>query len=185
VRANPGSADLTLARQMQTGGAAFSFPNAGVEATARGEFASATVARPFTAALQTFWAARKAEIGATIGEAQQGLGPIRAMAGMTGGHDASERFDRIDAAFGVARNAIEQLRIAQDDRSAVVTLTLTPPQVTTLVNAAKAARELASDMARMTGGLGGMLGGGGTGGGQPERPNDQAAPPTGMPTIRF
>ncbi|MDB4930637.1 MAG: hypothetical protein JWM10_3121 [Myxococcaceae bacterium] len=182
VRANPGSADLTLARQMETGGIAFSFPNAGVEAAARGEFASATVARPFTAALQTFWAARKAEIVATIGEAQQGLGPIRAMAGLAGGQDASARFERLDGAFGVARAALEQLRITQDDRSAVVTLTLTPPQVTTLVNAAKAARELASDMARMTGGLGGMLGGGGS---QNERPVEPPPAPPGLPTIRF
>jgi hypothetical protein len=183
VRANPGSADLTLARQMETGGFGVGLANGGVELAARGEFASATVARPFTAALQTFWAARKAEIVATIGEAQQGLGPIRAMAGVAGGREVGERFERVDAAFGVARAALEQLRIAQDDRSAVVTLALTPAQVTTLVNAAKAGRELAADMSRMTGGLGGLLGG--AGGGRPERPPlDQAAPP-GMPTIRF
>ncbi|MBK8697837.1 MAG: hypothetical protein IPN17_37715 [Deltaproteobacteria bacterium] len=177
VRANPSSADLTLARQMETGGVAISLVGNGVSALARGEFPSATVARPFTAALQSFWAARKAELLSGIGEAQQGFGAMRAMAGLTGGRDAGERFDRIDAGFGVARAAVDQLRIAQDDRSAVVTLTLTPPQVTTLVNAARAAQQIAADMARMTGGLPEMLGGG-------SRPAPQAAP-GGLPQIRF
>lgn len=179
VRANPGSADLTLARQMQTGGFALSVLNGGVEAVARGAFASATVARPFTAALQSFWVARKAELLSTIAEAQQGVGAMRAMAGLTGGREVGERFDRIDAAFGVARAAADQLRIAQDDQSAVVTVALTPAQVTTLVNAARAAKELASDMARMTGGgLPGLM--------EPNHPgiNNQQAP-TGLPQIRF
>jgi hypothetical protein len=171
VRANPGSADLTLARQMETGGVALSVLNAGLEVVARGEFASATVARPFTAALQTFWTARKPEVLASIGEAQQGLGMMRAMAGLAGGREAGERFDRIDAAFGVARASVDQLRIAHDDRSAVVTLTLTPAQVTTLVNAGRAAREIASDIGRRPGGLPGMLGGGA---GQQERGAPQA-----------
>jgi hypothetical protein len=179
VRANPASADLTLARQMETGGLALNVVNAGLEGVARGEFASATVARPFTAAMQSFWTARKAEIVSTIGEAQQGIGAMRAMAGLTGGRDAGERFDRIDAAFGVARAAVDQVRITQDDRSAVVTITLTPAQVTTLVNAARAARDIASDVGRMTGGLPGLLGGQG----QPERPVPQA--PAGLPQIRF
>ncbi|MDP3213520.1 MAG: hypothetical protein Q8S73_05415, partial [Deltaproteobacteria bacterium] len=72
-----------------------------------------------------------------------------------------------------------QVRITHDDRSAVVTITLTPAQVTTLVNAARAARDIASDVGRMTGGLPGLLGGQG----QPERPVPQA--PGGLPTIRF
>ena len=179
VRANPNSADLTLARQLETGGIAVSLVNNGVEAVARGEFASATVARPFAAALQSFWVARKAEILATIGEAQQGIGAMRTMAGLTGGADVGERFQRIDAGFGVARAAVDQLRITQDDRTAVVTLTLTPPQVTTMVNAARAAKELASDMARMTGGLPGLMGAG-----QPERAAPQGLP-GGLPQIRF
>lgn len=176
VRANPGSADLTLARQLETGGVALSLLNNGVEAMARGEFASATVARPFTVALQTFWTSRKAEILATIGEAQQGVGAMRAMAGLTGGREMGERFDRIEAAFGVARASVDQLRIAQDDRSAVVTMALTPQQVTTLVNAVRAAKELASDMARMTGGLPGLLGAPG-----PQDRPQPAMPPLGLP----
>ena len=79
-----------------------------------------------------------------------------------------------------ARAAVDQLRITQDDRSAVVTLTLTPQQVTTLVNAARAGQELVSDMARMTNGLPGLLGPG-----RPERVDPQAMPPGGLPQIRF
>ena len=180
VRANPGSADLTLARQMETGGAAVSLVGNGVEAVARGEFPSATVARPFTTALQSFWVARKAEILSTISESQQGFGAMRAMAGLAGGRETGERFARIDAGFADARAAVDQLRITQDDRSAVVTLTLTPQQVTTLVNAARAGQELVSDMARMTNGLPGLLGPG-----RPERVDPQAMPPGGLPQIRF
>ena len=137
------------------------------------------MARPFTTAMQAFWVARKAEILSTIGEAQQGIGAMRSMAGITGGREVAERFERIDAAFGVARAAVDQLRITQDDRSAVVTITLTPQQVTTLVNAARAAKEIASDVGRMTGGLPGMLGGG-----RPERPSPQE-PTGGLPQLRF
>jgi len=179
VRENPNSADLTLARQMQTGGLALGLLNNGVELLARGEFASATVARPFTAALQSVWAARKPEIVSTISEAQQGLGAMRAMAGLAGGQSSDERFTRVEAAFGVARAAVDQLRITQDDRAAVVVLTLTPAQVTTLVNAVRAVKELASDMSRMTGGLPGM-----GGGSQPERPDPQA-PAVRMPGLTF
>ncbi len=179
VRANPNSSDLTLARQLETGGIAISLVNNGLEAVARGEFASATLARPFTAALQSFWVARKAEIIATIGEAQQGIGAMRAMAGLTGGNDVGERFQRIDAGFVVARAAVDQVRITQDDRTAVVTLTLTPPQVTTMVNAARAAKDLATDMASMTGGLPGLLGSG-----QPDNSAPQGMP-AGLPQIRF
>lgn len=168
VRENPNSADLTLARQMQTGGFALGLVDNGVTMVARGEFQSDTVARPFTAALQSVWTARRAEILSTISEAQQGVGAMRAMAGLAGGQNAGERFDRIDAALGVARASVDQVRIAQDGRAAVVTVTLTPAQVTTLVNAAKAAREIASDMSRSMGGLPGL-----GGAGQPERTEPQ------------
>lgn len=179
VRENPNSADLTLARQMQTGGFALGLVDNGVTAVARGEFQSATVARPFTAALQSVWTARRAELLATIGEAQQGVGAMRAMAGLTGGQNAGERFDRIDAAFGVARAAVDQVRIAQEDRAAVVTITLTPAQVTTLVNAARAAKEMLSDVSRMTGGIPGL------GGGLPERPEPPQGQGIRVPGLTF
>ncbi len=178
VRENPNSADLTLARQMQTGGLALGLVNNGVELLARGEFASATVARPFTAALQSVWTARKPEIISTITEAQQGLGAMRAMAGLAGGQGSDERFTRVEAAFGVARAAVDQLRITQDDRASVVTLTLTPAQVTTLVNAVRAVKDLAADMSRMTGGLPGL-------GREPPETRDPQGPAVRVPGLTF
>ncbi len=180
VRENPNSADLTLARQMQTGGLALGLVNNGVELLARGEFPSATVARPFTAALQSMWTARKPELLSAIGEAQQGIGAMRALAslGGGGGQGPDDRFTRVEAAFGVARAALDQVRITQEDRATVVVVTLTPAQVTTLVNAVRAVKDLAADMSRMTRGVPGL------GAGTPERPDPQG-PAVRVPGLTF
>lgn len=174
VRENPNSADLTLARQMQTGGLTIGLLNNGFELVARGEFASATVAGPFTTALRSTWTSRRAEVLSTIDQARQGTAALRMMAGLGGGADMGARIDRLEAAIGVGRAAVDQVRITQEDRAAVVSLTLTPAQVTVLVDAVRAARELASDVGNAIPGLGGA-----------ERRNEPQGPAVRLPGLTF
>ncbi len=181
VHENAGIPDLTLARQIVTAGLGFGVQNHGVELVVRAQLPSTDVARAFTAATQALWTARKPELSTLITEAQEGISATRAIAAISGGAEVTARFDRIDGAFVTARAALDQLRIAQDGANTVVTLTLTPPQVTALTEAARAAADMFRELT--SGGAHPRRGGGGLPGLPPVEPPAQrgAGPGLGLP----
>ncbi len=137
VRANPTIPDLTLARQAQTGGAAVNLSGGAVHLTARAEFAQAIVARPFAGAVTAFVQSRRADVERLVDEVRTSLGAMRLVA-VLGNAQLRERFEEIEQGLTVARTLPAQVTVVHEDRSVVVSLPITPPQVITLERAVRA-----------------------------------------------
>ncbi|MBL8600380.1 MAG: hypothetical protein JNK72_00505 [Myxococcales bacterium] len=145
VRENPGQPDLTLARQLVTGGMALRQNNGGIVFEARGAFLQATVARPFTAAVEALIQARRSQAITTLEEVQGQLrGPAALLA--LGNASLRQQLDDVNAGLDALRASLNQITTRTDDLTTVVTLTMTPPQVQAVERAIRSGGTLAEEM---------------------------------------
>lgn len=129
VRSNPNIPDLTLARQVMTGGLALRTENGAVIATIRAQMENANQGRAFTAAVQALVQARRAQVLESIA----GVQAMTQLSRMLPGQSLESEWRDIDAAFVAARAIVEQgVRVTQDSDTVVVTITVSAAQVTSL-----------------------------------------------------
>ena len=139
VRANPGIPDLTLARQVVTGGLGVRTENGAVIATARAQMANGNQARAFTAAVQALVQARRQDL-------LEGVSSMQAMTQLSRiipGQNLDAEWQQIDAAFAAARAVIEQgVQVAQDADTVVVNVTVTSAQATAVEQGVRAVQRV-------------------------------------------
>lgn len=128
VRANPSIPDLTLARQIVTGGIGARTENGAAIVAARAQMENGNQARAFSAALQALVQARRGDVLEAIAGVQ-GMTQLRRI--LPGGPNLDAEWRDIDGAFGAARAVVEQgVRVEVDGDTVVLTLTISAAQVT-------------------------------------------------------
>jgi len=139
VRANPAIPDLTLARQVVTGGFALRTENGNVIATARAQMENANQGRAFTAAVQALVQARRRDVLETVSQVQA----MSQLSRILPGQNLDAEWQLIDAAFVAVRAIIEQgVRVEQDGDTAVLTVTVNAQQVGALEQGVRAVQRV-------------------------------------------
>lgn len=139
VRANPNVPDLTLARQVVTGGLGVRTENGAVIAAARAQMENTNQARAFTAAVQALVQARRRDVLESVSSMQA----MTQLSRMIPGQNLESEWQQIDAAFAAARAVIEQgVRVEQDGDTVVLTLTVTAAQATAFEQGVRAVQRV-------------------------------------------
>lgn len=197
VRQNPNAPDLALLRQARIGGLGLAVDNNALAVSVRVEEPSAGDAQRLTTACTTVLQARRPQLLEALQNAKQSQGMMRITLGVLG--NMAERFDRIDAAFNAAEQVVNQLACRGAAQDAMLAVSITQPQLTSLQNGVTAFGEIMAEASRLNP-LGGLLGGGGLGGagggfggapggplldrGAPEQPGSGSTAPTPpVPTL--
>jgi hypothetical protein len=126
VRANPNIPDLTLARQVMTGGLGARTENGAAIVSIRAQMENANQSRAFSAAVQALIQARRGDVL----EAIAGVQGMTQLSRMLPGQNLDAEWRDIDAAFVAARAVVEQgVRTEVDGDTVVLTLTVNAAQV--------------------------------------------------------
>lgn len=151
VRSNPNIPDLTLARQVVTGGVGVRTENGAVILTVRAQMANANQGRAFTAAAQALVQARRGQVLESIA----GVQSMTQLSRILPGQNLDNEWRDVDAAFVAVRAIVEHgVSVTQDGDTAVLNITVTSAQVTSLESGVRAVqRVVGSRGSRMPRGL--------------------------------
>ena len=174
VRAHPQAPDLALLRQARIGGVALAMLNGSLTATVRVEEPSAANAQAVARAVETVIDAHRGEAQGALRDARQSQQFLRLAVGSQPG--MADRFRKVDDAATVLEGLIAQVHCRPDGNDAVVTLTATQAQVTSVQQGATAFGEIMAEASRMNP-LGGLFGRGSSNGG----PLEDRAPGLNLP----
>jgi hypothetical protein len=183
VRAHPQAPDLALLRQARIGGASLAVLNGSLTAMARVEEPSGANATSVARALEAVIEQHRGEALGALRDARQSQQFLRLALGSTPG--MTERFRKLDDAATVLEALIGQVHCRAEGSDAVVALTATQAQVTSVQQGVTAFSEIMAEASRMNP-LGGLFGGGNRGGSAPEpgMPElDRAVPALQAPTL--
>lgn len=167
VRANPNIPDLTLARQVMTGGVGARTENGAAIVSIRAQMENANQSRAFSTAVQALIQARRGDVLQAIA----GVQGMTQLSRMIPGQNLEAEWRDIDAAFVAARAVVEQgVRTEVDGDTVVLTLTVSSAQVTAFEAGVRAVqRVVGSRGSRAPGRFPGGLPGGVPGMPMPER----------------
>ena len=161
VRANPTAPDLALLRQARMAGFGLSVVANNLQVAARVEVPTAANAASLTGACTTVLNARRTEALQALRQAKAAQGMMRMTVGAVGG--MAERFAALDRGFDAGEQVLNQLACRAEASDAVLAVTVTQPQITSLQNALRAFSEVMNEVNRMNP-MGGIFGGGRQGG---------------------
>ncbi len=161
VRAHPQAPDLALLRQARIGGAALAMLNGSLTATVRVEEPTGANAQAVARAVESVIEAHRGEAQGALRDARQSQQFLRLTVGSLPG--MSERFRKVDDAATVLEGLIAQVHCRAEGNDAVVSLTATQAQVTSVQQGVTAFGEIMSEASRMNP-LGGLFGGNRNGG---------------------
>lgn len=165
VRAHPQAPDLALLRQARIGGASLAVLNGSLTAMVRVEEPTAANAQSVARALEAVIEQHRGEATGALRDARQSQQLLRLTLGSLEG--MSERFRKVDDAATVLEALIGQVHCRAEGNDAVIALTATQAQVTSVQQGVTAFGEIMSEASRMNP-LGGLFGGGRQQGGLPE-----------------
>ncbi|MFO0628742.1 MAG: hypothetical protein U0325_24420 [Polyangiales bacterium] len=181
VRANPNIPDLTLARQIMTGGLGARTENGAAIVAIRAQMENGNQARAFSTAVQALIQARRGDVL----EAIAGVQGMTQLSRMMPGQNLDAEWREIDAAFAAARAVVEQgVRTEVDGDTVVLTLTVNAAQVSAFESGVRAVQRVVGSRGARTPS---RFPGGGVpvpGMPMPERtpPDDRAPTPTPAPS---
>jgi hypothetical protein len=161
VRQNPTAPDLALLRQARMGGFGLAVVANNLSVAVRVEVPTAANAQSLTGACTTVVNARRTEALQALRQAKQAQAMMRLTVGAVAG--MAERFAALDRGFDAGEQVLNQLACRTEGSDAVLAVTVTQPQITSLQSAIRAFSEVMAEASRLNP-LGGMFGGGRQGG---------------------
>ena len=174
VHDNPTAPNLVLLKQVQTGGLAVRGGNNAVTVTARLDLPDGGAAGTLTAALNSLVTARRGDLGQAIDQAQASVTQMQAMMALGGSNtDLSRQFQQAGQGFAAVRQVLNQIHVAADGRTSVVTVDFTPQQVSALDAGVRAMAEIVAEVSHSMRGFPGMQ--------QPERSPGAGPAVPGLP----
>ncbi len=156
VRAHPGAPDLALLRQARVGGASLAVVNGSLTAMVRVEEPSAANAQSLSRACDAVLRQRRGDVQEALRNARQSQQFMRLALGSVEG--MGERFRKVDEAATVLEALVNQVQCRAEGGDAVMALTATQAQVTSVQQGITAFGEIMAEASRMNP-LGGLLGG--------------------------